>query len=413
VTDWDDDELPSRARRSPLLAVLAAVLAFALIAGLIDVVVRRPATKTNVESAPTTSVTVPPTTGSTRPASKSELEQTVAEISAFVAAQRKLAFQRPVPVKLLDDAAFSKRVADDAVDDEKELEKIQGVLHALGLLPDGTNLRDELKSFLSAGVVGFYDPKTDELVVRGEAITPYVRTTLAHELTHALDDQHYELDRPALDKADDETGLAFSALVEGNAVRVEERYKATLSKADRDAADAEEAHIGEGLDVSSMPRVIPELIGFPYIFGPTMVEALLDSGGERAVDDAFGKPPTTSELVIDPKGWLAGKDEPVHVAPPKADGAVVDQGSFGFWGFYMLLEDALGPTAARDAAAGWGGDWYVAWKRGNETCVRADAVMDTADDERQLSTALGRWADKQRDALVTRTSDGVELTVCR
>ena len=75
------------------------------------------------------------------------------------------------------------------------------------------------------GVVGFYDPETDELVVRGAALTPYVRTTIAHELVHALDDQHLDLDRPEYDEADDEIGFGFSSVVEGNARRVENAYR--------------------------------------------------------------------------------------------------------------------------------------------------------------------------------------------
>jgi len=78
----------------------------------------------------------------------------------------------------------------------------------------------EERTLLTAGVVGFYDPETKQLVVRGTDTTPFTRRVLAHELTHALDDQHFDLNRQQLDKADDETGFGFSALVEGNARRV-------------------------------------------------------------------------------------------------------------------------------------------------------------------------------------------------
>src|SRR5207244_328374 len=63
--------------------------------------------------------------------------------------------------------------------------------------------------------------------------TPLVRRTLAHELTHALQDQHFSIYRPELDKRDDESPVAFSALLEGDARRVEQAYENTLSAADR------------------------------------------------------------------------------------------------------------------------------------------------------------------------------------
>lgn len=408
---WDDDELAPLGRRNPLVAVVAVLLVVALAVSGIAIVVRRDDdVDERRSSAPRdeTPTTQPPGA----PPTKDELDAVVAELSAFVAEVRGLAFEAPVPVTLLDDAAFTARVEQDAIEDIAELDETEGVLRALGLLEDGVDLAATLRSFLGAGVVGFYDPETGELVVRGAAITPYVRLTIAHELTHALDDQHFELDRPALDEADDESGAGFSALVEGNAVRVEDAFRATLSDEEREQAEAEEARLSASLDLSKVPRVVPELIAFPYAFGPTLVQTLLEEGGEGRVDEAFSAPPTTTEQVLDPAAWLAHGEPPIEVAPPTAEGEVFDQGVLGLWGIVLLLEDEVGQRDAVEAARGWGGDWYVAWSQGDDVCVRATFQMDSADDLRQLASALDSWAVAQDDAEIERAGEQVTLRSC-
>src|SRR4029079_17645467 len=102
----------------------------------------------------------------------------------------------------------------------------------------------------------------------------------------------------------------------------------------------------------------------------------------------------------------------VKVAPPKSDGTVYDQGVLGFWGVYVLLEGELGQKDAATAAQGWGGDWYVAWKRGDQTCVRAAFVMDTTRDLQELTGSLEEWAGAQRDAKGTRANGSVGFTTC-
>jgi len=346
------------------------------------------------------------------PASEATLDDVVAELSAFVADARQLELLRPVEVTLLDDEAFRARVREDAVaDDPDELQTSQRVFHALGILRRGVDLEGALLDYLEDSVVGFYDPETDDLVVRGGTLNAYVRSTLVHEIVHALDDQHFELHRPALDDADDESGLGFAALVEGNALRVQWMYEDQLTDAEREEYAAEQARIVEGLDLTSVPLVVQRLIGFPYLVGPTVLERLVEEGGERRVDEAFGAPPTTSEQALDPAAWLAGDAEPVDVAPPPADGEVIDEGTIGEWGLIVVLGVELGQEAARQAAAGWGGDWYVAWDEGDRTCVRATLVMDSADDLDELATALEAWADNQLDAAVQRdAADGGSVT---
>jgi hypothetical protein len=341
------------------------------------------------------------------------LAQVVAEVEQFVSKQRGLAFKRAVPVQLLDGTKFKARLLADAEDDKADTEVDARVLHALGLIDEGVDLYRVLLRFVGDAVVGFYDTRTHELVVRAGSITPYARATLAHELTHALDDQWFDLERPELDeRGNDEAALAFGALVEGDAVRVEDAYRATLNRAERLQASFEETRLASQVDLHGVPDVVPQIISFPYAQGPAFVRALLDAGGERRVDAAFADPPLTSEDVLDPAGWLAGASA-VAVAPPKADGPELDHGIYGESTLELTLAPSIGGERARAAADGWGGDRYVAWDAGGgKVCVRARFAMDTGKDLDQLTAALRTWT-KDSGATVDRGPTTVAFTVCR
>jgi hypothetical protein len=338
------------------------------------------------------------------------IQAEVAELSAFVEEARGLEFLEEVEVELLPDDDFRGRLLEELDEDAEELGATNGVLRALQLIEPDDDLREILPQFLGDAVVGFYDPESGELVVRGSDVTPYVRSTLVHELTHALDDQHFELHRPELEELDDESITAFSALVEGSAVRVEEAWVDQLSREDQRALRAEEAELGASIDVRGVPPVVPQLIGFPYTYGPVFIDALLDDGGQERLDEAFEDPPTTTAQIIDPARFLAGRS-PVEVPTPPADGEVVDEGVYGQWALLLTLADKLPGTDATEAGRGWAGDRYVAWSDGEQTCVRSTFVLFTRSDAAALAGALEEWADDHGDAEV-EAGDEVTLTAC-
>ena len=113
----------------------------------------------------------------------------------FVEEHRGLQFTKPVTVTALGDADFRQRLAANhsASTDKAELAKTRDLLEALGLVPKGIDLEKAVQSLTGDTVVGFYDAKTKDLVVRGEKLTPYVREVIVHELTHAVQDQHFDL----------------------------------------------------------------------------------------------------------------------------------------------------------------------------------------------------------------------------
>ncbi len=302
---------------------------------------------------------VPPTTAPT-----SDFDAEVADIMAFVEQQRGLEFLGPVEVELAADAEFEQRLLEDFEEERAEIETDAAVLRAVGLLDPDIDLVEALRDVLGAGVIGFYDPEIGELVVRGDDANPYVRGTIAHELTHALDDQHFELDRPEVDDSDGEESFGFVSLVEGDAVRVEEAYVATFDEAETEEYFTEQLLIGLTIDVTSIPSFLIESITAPYELGPVLVEAVVSDGGQARLDGALASPPTTSEQVLDPARYLAGEG-PVPISAPTADGEVIDQGAFGAFSLRQLLASDVGAAALDAAIEGWGGDAYVAWLDGD------------------------------------------------
>lgn len=345
------------------------------------------------------------------PGGRAALEASVADLSAFVEGVRGAPFPAPVQVELLEGQAFNERLLADFEEERDDLDLVGRIFVAMQLLDRDDDLYEIFREFLGVGVLGFYDAETGELVVRGAAITPYTQSTIVHELTHAHDDQRFELDRPALQDASDESALGFAALVEGNATRVQELWEATLSDEDRDALLAEQLDAVTGVDLGDVPLVLLRQIDFPYTSGPALVEALAEAGGEARVDAAFDAPPTTSEQVVEPDLYLDA-ERPLPVEAPAADGEVIDEGTYGMLTLGITLGDALDQETARQAAEGWGGDAYVVWAEQEQTCLRAAFRMDTADDLAELTDAWEAWAQEHPDADVEEGDGTVTVTAC-
>ncbi len=311
---------------------------------------------------------------------------------SFVEKHRGLKFRAPVKVTFLADAEF-----------QQELEKANGtdtagyateakVLHALGLLDGLPDLAKAEQALQDSSVIGFYDPKTKQLYVRGVDAKPSVRHVLVHELTHALQDQWFSIDRTLSNE--DESDLAFRALVEGDAVRIENQYIATLSQADKQQIQAADA--AGGPLPAGVPDILLELDYFPYQAGPPFTEAVVASAGQERLDAAFTTPPTTTAQVIHPDLFLASR-APVSVDFPAADGTVIDKGVLGEFGLDLILErlSARGEVTAGQVQAitsGWSGDRYIAWDQGSRSCVRTRFVMSGGQAISALLAALRKFA---------------------
>lgn len=334
------------------------------------------------------------------------LAEEVPVLKAFVERTRGLRFKAPVPMRFLDDEDFLDAYVDGGEETASGTDEIEydvaKTLSALHLIEDPDDFYADADTAVAEGVVGFYDPERDALFVRGRRLTSFTRLVIVHELVHALQDQHFDIHRPEYDTYDDEHIPAWRALVEGDAVRVEQAYRASLTAEERSRLDREEASAFGGLS-PDVPDVLYALLGFPYEVGPPFVEAVVDAAGQARLDRAFAAPPTSSEQVLHPEAYLKG-DAPDEVATPTVAGRMVDRGAIGELGFILMLGEGS-PDLVNDAAVvGWGGDRYATYVEGQRPCVLADVVMDTAKDRDELFAALTTWGAKHTGTQVTRTS---------
>jgi len=342
-----------------------------------------------------------------------KLQPVLAELEAFVEQTRGRQFKQAPKVTLVPDARFEELLqgGSDTGDTSQDEQTSLGVLRALGLIDGNVNL-DAVTRQQVSNVVGFYDDQTRELYVRGVEATPYAKQTLVHELTHALDDQHYGLYHPELDEPDQsDARSAYQALVEGDAVTVQNAWYDSRPQDEQDAIDAVEEAASPGSDSGADPDVFTKAFAFPYVVGPRFVAALRSHGGQPRLDAAFEHPPTTTEQVMAPDRFLAGEGGR-HVVAPPAGGEVIDEGSLGQLGLFLIADAAVpnNDVAAR-AAAGWGGDSYRAWSDGSRTCIRVNIIMDTPADTASLVDVLHAWAAKLPGATVSGT-DPIEISNC-
>jgi hypothetical protein len=402
-------------------AVVVALVAGALVARStnrdLPRAVQTPTTVTSPRRLPpSTSSSTESNSSSQAPATTApqDLDAAVLDIEKFVEQERGLKFKTTVDVHLAGEGEFQSRLLRDFDKERPAVLEEQEVLSALGLVPKGSDLVEDSRSLLSAGVVGFYDPETKQLVVRGTTVTPYVREVLAHELTHALDDQWFDLNRPELDNPDDESGFGFDGLAEGNARRIENAYVGSMSRDEQRQATSEEQQlVAQHPEIFSLPPILLTLLQAPYDDGPPFIDAVLGAGGQAALDHAFTTPPITSEQILDPSKYLAGEG-PVDVPTPTPEGPTSNVGVLGELLLKEMLFDSLSSGAAVNrAVTGWGGDRYVTWTdRSGATCLRDTFVGDTPTDTSELVDAMTTWADDHNGS-VTASGDGpATLTVC-
>ncbi|MDO7867752.1 hypothetical protein [Nocardioides jiangxiensis] len=338
---------------------------------------------------------------------------------------RDLDFEHPVEVDFQTPKEFEKGLKSDKGDLTKEdladLQHWTGMLRALGLVHGDVDLFDEQEKLTAGGTLAYYSFDDQLIRVRGTRITPAVKSTLVHELVHVLQDQNFDAGAHSrkLEKADDSSGLAYDALVEGDASRIQTKYAAQLSPKARRALRRDQARQSHGASdsVEGVPEVLRTMMGAPYSLGEALLDvATLD--GDDEVDKLFRKPPTTEENLVDPFTLTWDGQKAVHVAKPKLPSGAkeFDSNTFESTGWLFTLAARLPVRRALTATDGWGGDRYVAYTNAKgTTCVDISYVGDTARDADELASTLTAWIRRgpKGVASVTRQGDkGLLFSSC-
>ena len=351
-----------------------------------------PTTPPTTSTAPPTSSTPAETTtsGVPEPSVDTELMAFVDEAMAFIEATRQRSFvERPV-VEVVGVDAMTAIVLDDVRDslaaDPVAAESSLAFAQAIGFFGPDDDFLDIYEIFVSGGVLGVYFPNSDQLLVRSAgALTLSTKATIVHELVHAFDDQHFDLDRDEL-RVDGDVGWAFAAAIEGSASFVEQAWRATLTPEEAGELEAEELRFDFG-DFLTLDLGFLVYETSVYETGRTWIERRIAQEGIAAIDDAVINGAPSSEVVTLPLD--AVNLDPVDVVAPTVDGEVLWEGRGGR-ALIAALTFLTDPEQI--AATGWGGDAITVYRdRNGAACLRWDVVGDTKRDTNELLDALRRW----------------------
>ncbi len=252
------------------------------------------------------------------------------------------------------------------------------MLVALGVAPFDFSFHTTMLDLLGENLQGLYDPHLKMMLVRSDQDANR-EVTLAHELVHALQDQHFDL-KEIIEFEDDDTdrSSALSCLAEGDATST--MFDAVLPGG-QTALDLPQGFIQKQFGSlrspvqKNAPPIIVRSLAAPYIDGVEFVHKLRRRGGFPEVNRVFRKPPITTEQVLHLDKYDEG-EPPISVALPVAPESGFAIRFHDIWGeqsLRLLLEEWMSKEKAMSAAAGWGGDRIAIFS--NESAASDNVIM--------------------------------------
>ncbi len=331
-------------------------------------------------------------------------------------------------------ALLLKELEEDMTPEEFRANEM--AMKAFGLLPRSFNLKETLAQVYSEEVAAFYDPKTKTMHLIEEPKKPEAKksrsflerlfgkaetfdkdenkTVIAHELTHALADQHYDLD--ALDKSvkkDDDRSLALSALIEGEATLtmlgagMEDWEGREVVKMPAESLDWTFSlmssflpFLGGGKSLRQAPPIISESMLFPYMKGVVFCAKLTNDGGWKAIDEAYRSLPLSTEQILHPEKFLTHPDRPMSIdlgtLKPGEGWKELGRNVLGEMQLLVLLRKHGG----KSAAAGWDGDRYAVFEGPKDRLALVWlSTWDSEDDAREFTASYIRYQTSKVDDL--------------
>ena len=241
---------------------------------------------------------------------------------------------------------------------------------AFGLVPKGFDLDSFMVNVLTEQVEGLYDPKAREFYIADWSPLADQRMVMAHELTHALEDQHFKIeDWLKAARPNEDAELARDAVLEGSAMAAMVDY--LMLGTGRSLKDVPDFDPGMLIgDLSSTPTLqkappfLKDALIFPYIGGLNFSAAIMRNTGWSALPALFEKPPVSTQQILHPALYRSGKTPATVVLPPleKLLGeswSKLDENVMGEFGWKEVLKQFLDNDRAKSLAAAWDGDRYA------------------------------------------------------
>ncbi len=294
------------------------------------------------------------------------------EVLKGVTKIRGLAPRKPVEVKVVTRDWVFKTWGVESVKEKREKLKVKETLYkALLLISQSENLSKAILGFSGMIIAATV---SDTVYVVKEYFNPReknARRILAHELVHVLQGQYFK--PPPLKTHDQKQ--AWNALIEGDA-----DFTADLYVKELDCA----CHFSE------VPEPVLDILLFPYKYGENFVKTLYERGGWKAVNEAYRKPPTSTEQVIHIEKYING-EQPIPVSsfrPGVKELKLVKSDRLGEYFVYVLVKTWLGKNKAGKVAEGWGGDNVTVYMNKTDYLVLWLTAWDSEEDAKEFYEAF-------------------------
>lgn len=291
-----------------------------------------------------------------------------------VAALRGLAYINDVPIKVVTPTRLEKYIRKNVDENMTDVEfrGYEKMLVYLGLLQPGTDLKETLIKAYSQQVAGFYDDDDKSFsIVEGSSMPAEMdAVTIAHELTHALQDQHFGLsEMDDYTEHDDDASLAVGALAEGDACEIMLRYATGTAPRGKGPVLDYTRFMSLSLGPESMPGmplILSQDMLFPYTYGTRFISNLLKTLGPDGPNMAFRDPPVSTAQIIEPDKYFR-RQEPYILELPdltKSLGAGwkrIDQEPLGQFDLGIYISVTTGSWGVDDAIRQWRGDMLAGY----------------------------------------------------
>jgi hypothetical protein len=397
-------------KRFSTAALVLVILAFAA------AVTARQATR-----SPDTGATSAASATQTSPQSKEQFLAAANEVLQQMSQILDLPIREPLKKSLRSKQEIRDYLIREENDDKTDAERYADdkALEAFGLIPKGFPLDSFMLDVLTDQVAGLYDAKGKEFYIADWIGADEQKPVMAHELTHALEDQSFNVD-PWIKAArpNDDAELARDSVSEGSAMAAMVDYSLRDQQMSvRDLPDVTTlirsgavAEMDKDPKLSKAPIFIRDELLFPYLAGTSFTQQFLKAhSGWSDLKLVFANPPVSTQQIMHPNLYLSDV-KPVRVSLPDwktvapADWKLLEENVMGEFGFEEVLKQFLGQDRADALSPAWTGDRYAVFEdpKTKDTSLVFRLALDNEDD-------AARFCGQYSEALELKYKDRTEL----
>jgi hypothetical protein len=354
--------------------------------------------------AASSAVPLSPPGGQTNPEFLQAADQVLATMSKLI----DLPIKEPLKKSLRSKDDIRAFVVQQDKDDKDEAQKYADdkTMEAFGLIPKGFPIESFMEDVLTDQIAGLYDPKGKEFYIADWIAIDEQKEVMAHELTHALEDQSFHID-PWIKAArpNDDAELARDSVSEGSAMAamldyaLQDEHLNVRALPDVSAL-IEASAVGE-MDkdpkLSKAPVYIRDSLIFPYLAGVTFTQQFLKAhSGWQDLHLLFERPPVSTQQIMHPEKYLANV-QPVATKLPDwkglapADWKLLEENDMGEFGLQEILKQYLGEEAAKLTSPGWTGDRYAVFEDTKAKTLPVVFLLDM-DNQEDAARFVGQYS---------------------